>query len=208
MSEYKYELMNTPFGTAQWAHLVTPDKKFNELGDFKVGLVLSAEDARPLIAQIQEVKDKAVVEFTEIEEANKKPGKKAKAVKASDIDPYEELEDGTFEFKLKRKAAYIKDNGERFDFTVPLIDARGVEIKDTSNLNIGNGSEIRARAQLVPYNMATSGVGVSLRLVDCQIRKLVEYTGGSRYDDVSEDGGYVDGAAGASYSDAGAGYTV
>lgn len=208
MSEYKYELVTTPFGTAQWAHLVTPDKKFNELGDFKVGLVLSAEDAAPLIRQIQATKEKAVEEFTEMEEKAKKPGKKAKVVKPSDIDPYEELEDGSFEFKLKRKAAFIKDTGEKVDFEVKLIDARGTRIEDTSKLKIGNGSEIRARVQLVPYNMATSGVGVSLRLVDCQIRKLVEYASGSTgYDDVSDDDSYVS-EEGREYSDAGAGYTV
>jgi len=199
------EMITTPFGKTEWAHLIKPDTKFSELGDFKVNLNVSAEDAKGLVAKIQEVKEAALKYFTEQAEAEKKPGKKAKAVKMSDIDPYEELEDGSIQFKLKRKAAYVKENGEVNHFEVPLVDSTGKRIEDTSNLNIGNGSTVRCRAHLVPYNMATSGVGVSLRLYDCQIKTLVAYEGGSSgYDDVSGDDGYVNDG----YSDAGDGYKV
>jgi hypothetical protein len=194
MSDNSYERVATPFGTVMWAHLVIPDTKFNPEGDFKTGLIIPASECAELRNSIQACKEQAIVDFTAIEEDNKKPGKKAKAVKLSDIDPYEELEDGSFEFKLKRKACYIKDTGERVNFDVPLIDARGVKVPNPETLNIGNGSVLRARIDLVPYNMATSGVGVSLRLIDCQIRTLVEYIPDAElaYDDVSgDDGAYV-----------------
>lgn len=186
------EAVMTPFGEAEWAHLVTPDTKFNPEGDYKVNLILEGDEATAFKEQIEAVRTEALGIYTEAAKNGTKPGRKPKAVKASDIMPFEEMEDGKIAFKLKRKASYIKETGEKVEFEVTLVDAKGKKIKDTENLNIGNGSVIRGRVQLLPYNMATSGVGVSLRLMDVQIKKLVEYSATSAYDAVDEgDDAYV-----------------
>ena len=205
-------LITTPFGSALWAHLVEADKKFSELGDFKVNLKVSEADAADLIAQIQAEKEKALEVFKEEAKAEGKTPKAIAKIKLSDIDPYEEddEEEGVMIFKFKRKAAYLKDDGNIVHFDVPLIDATGKTIPDGKKPNIGNGSTIRVMAELVPYNMATSGVGVSLRLKKVQIKNLVEFsTDGPGFDAV-EDGGYVPEGMDENFGSAGddSGYTV
>ena len=194
MSNKNYPtLVTTPFGSALWAHLVDADKKFSELGDFKVNLKIADAEAAELVRQIQLEKEKALTFFQEEAKAEGKSPKAIAKIKLSDIDPYEEddEEEGVTIFKFKRKAAYVKDSGEIVHFEVPLIDATGKTIPDGSKPNIGNGSTLRVMAELVPYNMATSGVGVSLRLKKVQIKTLVEYSSDGPGFDAVEDGGYV-----------------
>lgn len=212
MSTKKYPtLVTSPFGQALWAHLIEPDKKFTELGDFKINLKVNEEDAKELIAQIQAEKEKALVEFQEIAKSEGKTDKAIQKIKLSDIDPYEESdeEDGVIIFKFKRKAAYVKDTGEVQHFDVPLVDATGRTIPEDKKPNIGNGSVVRVMAELVPYSMATSGVGVSLRLKKVQIKELVEYSGDGPGFDACEDGGYVQEGVDQDFDSAGdSGYTV
>ena len=204
-------LVTSPFGEALWAHLIEADKKFSELGDFKVNLKVDEAEARGLIEMIQAEKEKALEFF---QEEARKEGKTQKAIdkiKLSDIDPYEEsdTEDGVIIFKFKRKAAYIKDNGEMVQFDVPLVDATGKTIPEDKKPKVGNGSVVRVQAELVPYSMATSGVGISLRLKKVQIRKLVEYSLDGPGFDACEDGGYVPEGMDDSFSaDVDGGYAV
>lgn len=212
MAEKTYPtLVTTDFGSALWAHLVEADKKFSELGDFKVNLKLSGESAEKLKAQILAEKDKALDFFLEEAKAEGKNPKAIAKIKLSDIDPFEdddENEDVTI-FKFKRKAAYLKDTGEMVHFDVPLVDALGKTIADGAKPNIGNGSIIRVMAELVPYNMATSGVGISLRLKKVQIKTLVEYSNDGPGFDACEDGGYVPAGQDADFGAAGdGGYSV
>lgn len=185
--------ITSPFGSALWAHLVDPDKKFSELGDFKVNLKIGEEEAKGLMDQIQEEKAKALIFFQEEAKAEGRTPKAIAKIKLSDIDPYEEDEDeeGVIIFKFKRKAAYLKDTGDVVHFDVPLSDATGRTIPADKKPNIGNGSTLRVIAELVPYNMATSGVGISLRLKKVQIKTLVEYSPDGPGFDSCEDGGYV-----------------
>lgn len=205
-------LITTPFGSALWAHLVDPDKKFSELGDFKVNLKLDEKDASALIRQIQEEKEKALLFFQEEAKSEGKTPKAIAKIKISDIDPYEEddEEEGLFIFKFKRKAAYLKDTGEVVHFEVPLSDATGRTIPDGKKPKIGNGSVIRVQAELVPYHMVTSGVGISLRLKKVQIKDLVEYSADGPGFDAIEDGGYVPAGMDENFGDASgdSGYTV
>lgn len=204
----------TPFGSALWAHLIDPDKKFKELGDFKVNLKLTDEDSRELIAQIQAEKEKALIDFQEAAKAEGKSPKAIAKIKLSDIDPYaeDEDEDGIMVFKFKRTAAYIDDAGDINKFDVPMADATGRKIAEESKPNVGNGSVIRVMADLIPYNMATSGVGVSLRLKQVQIKTLVEYSADGPGFDAVEDGGYVPEGMSQGFGDASgsgdSGYTV
>lgn len=213
MAKNKYPtLITSPFGSALWAHLVEADKKFSELGDFKVNLKINEKDAQDLIEQIKAEKEKALIDFREEAKAEGKTQKAIDKIKLSDIDPFEEddEEEGVIVFKFKRKASYVKDTGEVVHFDVPLIDATGKTIPDDKKPNIGNGSVLRVMAELVPYNMATSGVGVSLRLKKVQIKTLVEYSSNGPGFDAVEDGGYVPPGMDENFGSAGddSGYSV
>ncbi|MFM8717452.1 MAG: DUF2815 domain-containing protein, partial [Spartobacteria bacterium] len=45
--------ITTPAGIARYPHLNRPDKKFSEVGEFKVNLEMSSEEAEPFIKQIE-----------------------------------------------------------------------------------------------------------------------------------------------------------
>ena len=207
----QHKSVTSPFGQALWAHLIEPDKKFTELGDFKINLKLDdSPETQEFIAAIQEVKEQALLDFKEEAKAEGKTAKAIDKIKLSDIEPYEESdeEEGVIIFKFKRKAAYVKDSGEIQHFDVPLVDARGKTIPDDQKPKIGNGSTVRVMAQLVPYSMATSGVGVSLRLQKVQIKDLVEYSADGPGFDAVEDGGYVPGGDSGFESADDGGYSV
>ena len=213
MADRNYpESIVSPFGTAEWAALVEPDTKFNPLGDFKVNLRLSEEEAEGLIKKITSVKEAALVKFREEAKAEGKTPKAIEKIKLSDIDPFVEDDEveGEFIFKFKRKAAIVKDNGEKLTFDIGHVDATGKSIPADRLPNIGNGSIIRVMAELVPYHMPTSGVGVSLRLKKVQIKKLVEFSPDGPSFDAIEDGGYVPEGMDSSFGDVGdaEGYSV
>lgn len=211
MAKQKNTLITSPFGTALWAAIVEPDTKFNELGDYKINLRVPEAEAQALMDQILAEKEKALEMFKEEARAAGKLPKAIEKIKLSEQNPFEEdeEEEGVIVFKFKRKASYIKDGGELVHFTVGLVDATGKTIPEKSKPNVGNGSVVRVMAELVPYNMATTGVGISLRLMKVQIKELVEYsTDGPGFDAV-EDGGYVPEGMDQDFDSAGdSGYTV
>ena len=210
MSKTYNERITTPFGLSLWAHVNEPDTKFNADGDFKINLELSESDAAPLIEQIQKAKEAALIKFQEDAKAEGKTAKAISKIKLSEIDPYAEDDEDEDKiiFKFKRRASFTKDSGEKTYFDVPLHDSTGKVIKDKPA--IGNGSTVRVMAELIPYHMATSGVGISLRLSKVQIKNLVEFSTDGPGFDACEDGGYVPPGMEDSFEDAGgdSGYTV
>lgn len=214
MSKKSYPtLITSPFGTSLWAHLIEPDTKFNPEGDFKINLKVPLKDAKPLMDQIVAAQEQALVTFKEEAKADGKAAKVIDKIKLSDILPFEEddEDEDLIVFKFKRKASFINDKGEQLHFDVPLVDATGKTIPEKSKENPGNGSLVRVMAELIPYNMATSGVGISLRLKKVQIRELVRFSSDGPGFDACEDGGYVPEGMDPDFDNAGsgdAGYSV
>jgi len=170
MAKNNYVKVVSPEGVSKYAWLTKPDTKFDKDGHFKVNLVVSAEQAQPLIQQIDaEMKKSAEI----AKEKNKK------AVKLSN-PPYElETDDtgaetGNVEFKFKRKAQIISADGKVIPFKVAIFDSSGTPMTDT---NVWSGSKMKVSAELVHWYTAMAGAGVSLRLRAVQITELVE--GGS-----------------------------
>jgi len=83
-------LITSPFGQSLWAHLIEADKKFSDLGDFKVNLKVGEAEAQGLIDQIQAEKEKALAFFQEEAKSEGKTAKAIAKIKLSDIDPFEE----------------------------------------------------------------------------------------------------------------------
>ena len=148
----------TPKGIAQYPWLSKPDTKFSEEGDYKVNLILSAEEAVPIIEQINAA-------FADNMQAElKKQGKKE--LKAANPPYMEELGDdgqptGNVIFKFKSTAAYKP----------AIFDAKGKPMMES---NIWGGSEIRVNSTIGAYYVATVGVGVALRIRAVQVIRLVE----------------------------------
>ena len=113
----------TPKGIAQYPHLSKPDTKFSEPGDYKVHLILSAEEAVPIIEQINAA-------FADNMQAElKKQGKKE--LKAANPPYMEELGDdgqptGNVIFKFKSTAAYKP----------AIFDAKGKPMTELTTLQL------------------------------------------------------------------------
>jgi len=186
MAKNNYVKIVSPEGVSKYAWLTKPDTKFDKDGHFKVNLVVSSEEAQPLIQQIDgELKKSAEI----AKEKNKK------AVKTAN-PPYElETDDtgaetGNVEFKFKRKAQIISADGKVIPFKVAIFDSSG---KPVTDVNVWSGSKMKVSAELVHWYTAMAGAGVSLRLRAVQVTELVEggadNASGYGFDKV--DGGYV-----------------
>ena len=148
---------------AVYPHLVKPDVRFNELGEYKVTLKVAKQDASEMVKEI----DQAIEDsLAKAEKENK--GKKIKSAPK----PYKEESNNVF-FKFKMKASGInKRTNEKFTQRPQLLDAKKNPI--ASNTSIWGGSIMKVAYQPVPYYTPMLGAGVSLRLKAAQIIKLVE----------------------------------
>jgi len=160
------EQVTTPTGVALYPWLTKPDTKYNAEGEYKVNLVLSKEEAKPLIKTINDV-------FEENLKAEMKKQKK-KDIKAANPPFSEQLDDdgkptGNLIFKFKSKAAYKP----------AIFDAQNNPLVDPP---IWGGSEIKVNAALYPYASPMNGAGVSLKIRAVQVIRLVEGSeGASRF---------------------------
>jgi hypothetical protein len=170
MAKNMYAKIVSPEGVSKYAWLTKPDTKFDKDGHFKVNLIVSAEEAQPLIQQIDaEMKKSAEI----AKEKNKKAVKMANPPYETETDDTG-AETGNIEFKFKRKAQIIASDGKVIPFKVAIFDSSGTPMTDT---NVWSGSKMKVSAELVHWYTAMAGAGVSLRLRAVQITELVE--GGS-----------------------------
>ena len=159
----KFEQVVTDTGIARYPWLNYPDDQYSKPGDYKLGLILTKEQAAPLIKKIQDTISKAK------ELAN---GKKTKAAAL----PYrEELDDqdqptGNLVFNFKQKSKINLKDGTQADMKPMVVDAKGRRL---TNEQIWGGTKCKVSALLIPYFMAGNGYGCSLRLKAVQIIDLV-----------------------------------
>lgn len=167
MAKSNYVKIVSEEGVSKYAWLTTPDTKFDKDGHYKVNLAVSADKAQPLVTLIDAEMQKSM----EIaKEKSKKPVKMANAPYVTETDE-EGKETGNIEFKFKRKAQIITSDGKVVPFKVAIFDSSGKPMVDT---NVWSGSKMKVSAELVPWNTAMAGAGVSLRLRAVQITELVE----------------------------------
>ena len=148
---------------AVYPHLVKPDVRFNELGEYKVTLKVAKQDASEMVKEIEK----------SIEDSLAKAEKenKGKSVKSAP-KPYKEESDHVF-FKFKMKASGVnKKTQEKFTQRPQLLDSKKNPI--SPSMSIWGGSIMKIAYQPVPYFTPMLGAGVSLRLKAVQVIKLVE----------------------------------
>ena len=148
---------------AVYPHLVKPDVRFNELGEYKVTLKLAKQDASQMVKDI----DQAIEDsLAKAEKDNK--GKKVKSAPK----PFKE-ESGNVFFKFKMKASGTNSKTkEKFTQRPTLFDAKKNPINNGTV--IWGGSKMKVAYQLVPYYVPAIGAGGSARLKAVQVLKLVE----------------------------------
>ena len=156
--------ITTPAGIARYPHLNRPDKKFSEVGEFKVNLELSSEEAEPFIKQIEAL-------FSEFVAAKKTELKKDKL--KLHAAPWEE-NDGQTILKLRVKAVGKNKEGEEFSRAPKLFNASGNVITD----NIGGGSKIKVAVVPYAWYTASLGAGITLQPKAVQVLDLVTWGDG------------------------------
>lgn len=155
----------TPAGIAQYPYLTTPDTKFNPDGDYKVNLEIDPTEITTFLDEQLEASIAAA--------KKENPGKRIKEGDA----PYSVNEDtGKVTLRFKLKAKVHPKNGESFDQSPALFDAKGKPLG--KDVKIGGGSKIKVSYEILPYYTAIAGAGISLRLKAVQVIDLVEYSSG------------------------------
>jgi hypothetical protein len=168
--------ITTPKGIAQYPWLSKPDTKFSEEGEYKVNVILTKEEATPLIEKINTI-------FAENVQTETKKAK-GKEVKTSNPPYMNELDDdgnptGNVILKFKSKAAYPP----------AIFDSKGTVMKES---NIWGGSEVRVNGYIAPYFTSMVGAGVALRLRAVQVIQYVEGSqGASRFGFDEENEGFI-----------------
>lgn len=184
--------ITTPKAIAIYPRLKTPDTKFDAAGVYKVTLRLdpSAKGFDELVAAAEKVRED-MVEWTrnDLQKAidNAKNGaarKKAQTAldELSVLDlPIRDHEDSEGEptgdkvITAKMKATYKDKNDVERKRTPVIMDGRNNAIPHDA-INIGGGSEVKAKITLAGYYTPKDNeVGVAVRLEGVKVYKLVEF---------------------------------
>jgi hypothetical protein len=178
--------MTTPRGRAVYPHLNRPDTKFNKAGVYRVKMNLPADEAAPIVSQIDELMEEA---FAEAVAAAESPGK-AKRVKRADA-PYQEDDDGSINLSFKLTASGVsKKDGTPWKMQPAIFDTRG-KVIPMNSVKIGGGSLIKVSFEMNKFYTQLVGAGVSLRLRGVQVIELVEWGSNPAehgFEDEGEDG--------------------
>jgi hypothetical protein len=165
----------SPAGIAQYPRLTKPDTKYKADGEYKVTLVLPAAEAQPLVKLI----DDAMVES--LKKARMENPTKAKSIKAAADKPYKAVTDdegnetGDIKFNFKMAAKVTsKKSGNTWEQKPAVFDAKLRPIPAT--VNVGGGSRVKVKFEMLLFYTPLVGAGVSLRLLAVQILDLVEYS--------------------------------
>ena len=150
-------------GEAIYPHLMKPDVRFNEHGEFKVTLKIAKHYASKMVKET----DQAIEDsLAKAEKDNK--GKKVKSAPK----PYTE-ESGHIFFKFKMKASGVnRKTQEKFSQRPTLFDAKKNPI--SADTSIWGGSIMKVAYQPFAYYTPMLGAGVSRRLKAVQIIKPKE----------------------------------
>jgi hypothetical protein len=164
-------------GVAVYPALNRPDTKFDELGQYKADVKLSAEDAAPFISKIQAV-------------AKEHMGKVMPKAKNSCFEMVlndDGEETGEVLFKVRVKNKLRKSDGKLWDRRPLVIDAKKKDLP--VDVAIWGGSVIRVQLEVYPWNTGAKK-GISLQPIMVQVIDLV--TGGGRGDAAAfdEEDGY------------------
>lgn len=194
MSNFKNKTEISPKGIFKYPRLNRPDTKFNDAGLYQVKLVVTPEEAQPLVDTIDKAIDAQV-------EKVKASGEVKGRVKRADPPYVVDEKSGDVVFNFKMKATGTRQDGTTFTQKPGLKTA---SLKDIPvEKIIGGGSEGKVSFSMAPFYTSLVGAGVSLRLKAVQVFKLVEpsYSYGFEAEEGCEEPDFEDAEQGSSESD-------
>ena len=171
--------ITSPLGEAVWPKLNKPDTKFNKDGVYEVKLRLGEEEAKPFIETLKEILKEHV-------DATGKSKPKMAPLPWREVEDDDNNPTGQIDFKFKLNAVGGRGDNQ-FTQRPALYDSEGKIMSE----EIGGGSLIQIGAEVVPYDVASIGVGISLRLKAVKVFELKEYNRGSDNWEFSDGGGFV-----------------
>lgn len=183
----------SPKGTFRYPKLIEPDygnEKFPKPdGEYKVDLILSAEEAKPLIDKLQPLHDQAMqdaqVEFDKLPVKTRKEFEKkgvtgpvANSFFSEIYDEETEEPTGDVYFRVKMKASgKNKKTNKVWKRKPALFDAKGKPMVNPPD--IWGGSTGKVSFEVIPYFISgTAAAGVRLSLTAAQVLELRSGTGG------------------------------
>jgi len=180
----------TPICKFKYAWLVEPDTKF-DAPVYKVTALVPADEANELAEQLDQLMERYKVQLKTAE-----PSKKFKLAPPS-YEFTEENGEPVFAMKMKRKANGVSKDGRPYTSSVALFDSQGKPIADAQPLSkMGAGTTGRLTFLASPYNNASVGVGLSLKIMAAQVIEFVPYGGGAEgYGFAPVEGGWTQQAA-------------
>lgn len=184
MAKNERPKFTSPKGRFSFPKLTEPDTKFKKEGEYSVKLILSAEDAQPLIDKLEPLHVQADEEGRE--KYAKLPVASRKKMEAKGggyaLNPFyspvydreTEEETGEVEFKFNMKASGVNEKtGKAWTMKPTIYDAKGKII--TKKIKIGGGTIGKVAFSAMPYFVPGSGAaGISLKMDAVQIIDLKE----------------------------------
>lgn len=150
------KIHTTPVGTAQYPYIFTADTQFEKAGVFSVKLILSDEDAKPIVKLY--------------EETLKARQEKENTDKRSAHNQYKVLKDGGIEFKFKLKNKVTMRDGTDFEQRPKILNADKTVAEEQP---VYSGSKMKIAFQAVSWHNNLQGVGVTLRMKAVQLIEVV-----------------------------------
>ena len=161
----------TPVGIAKFPHLVTPDKKFDDRGVYKVDLILSNKDIKDINKQAVELANDFRDKDLKNNPARKNWGFHIPVLEDTDKDGETT---GNMVARFKQVAVLKTRDGREIAKTILMFDSKGNRIKDKS-INPYSGTKMSVSYTMTPYSNPTGKLyGVTFRLVGVQVIELIE----------------------------------
>jgi hypothetical protein len=153
-------------GETKYPWLTQADTQFNSDGVYHTKLIVKQDKAQEHIKVINNVISKEIAKQHQLTPDNTKPVNRAPL-------PYKVLEDGTVEFNIKMKASGINSKTKQpFTQSPRIVDKKLNEFP--KDKNIFGGSICKIIYEPIGYNVASTGIGCTLRLKGVQVLKLVD----------------------------------
>jgi hypothetical protein len=175
--------MVTPVGVGKYVFINEPQTKFDPNGIYNVSLVMSAEDAQPLVDKLEEQVEQA---RTQAMETCKPQKRDSLSLNKPFTKEYDEsgVETGNVELKFKMSAKYTTRDGEVRERKPVIVDTKKNPVTEV----VGSGSKLKVAFNARPYYMPSANAyGVSLFLSAVQVIEL----NGMDVADFAEEEGFV-----------------
>ena len=163
---------NTPIGVARYAHLNTPDTRFDDDGIFKCDVVLPAdgEETQEFIEYLEGIRDE---KFDSLDAKDKKKYSKADVYEVELDEAGDETGNLIFKTKLER-VGKNKKTGKTFIREPKLFDTSNPPNPLPSEVQVWSGSKVIVAGIVTTYAMpSTKKVGVKLWCEGVQVVELV-----------------------------------